>query len=228
MILVRARSADRRERHDDSSRLRYRTQFQPADPVIAPSSGQPNRLSHPVPASRTGYRTQFGAAEPVIAPSSEQPNRLSHPVPASRTGYRTQFRPADPVIAPSSGHPNRLSHPVRSSRTGYRTQFGAAEPVIAPSSEGQTRLLLLATIPRPSPAPGHKLARSGGSPMNALRFSVLAVGDSRRVGAGRHLLLRSVMGAKTGREAEGVHHSCAGGRAHEVDSGRGTGGGQDA
>ena len=115
--------------------LRCRPQIPVAEPVIAPSSDQQTRLSHPVPISRPGYRTQFRSADPAIAPSSDQQTRLSHPVPISRPGYRTQFRSADPVIAPSSEQPSRLSHPVPISRPGYRTQFRSADPVIAPSSE---------------------------------------------------------------------------------------------
>ncbi len=161
--------------------LRCRPQIPVAEPVIAPSSEQQTRLSHPVPSSRPGYRTQFRTTDPAIAPSSEQPSRLSHPVPISRPGYRTQFRAADPVIAPSSEQPTRLSHPVPNSRAGYRTQFRSAD-----------------------------------------------VGDGRRVAVGRHQLLRSGKGGWRGREGGRGDHSCAGGRAHEVDVGRDSGGEQDA
>ena len=54
------------------------------------------------------------------------------------------------------------------------------------------------------------------------------VGDGRRVAVGRHELLRTVTGDKRVREEDWGDHSCAGGQAHEVDSGRGSGGEQDA
>ena len=60
------------------------------------------------------------------------------------------------------------------------------------------------------------------------RFEQQAVGDGRRVAVGRHELLRTVTGDKRVREEDRGDHSCAGGQAHEVDSGRGSGGEPDA
>ena len=54
------------------------------------------------------------------------------------------------------------------------------------------------------------------------------VGDGRRVAVGRHELLPTVTGDKRVREEDRGDHSCAGGQAHEVDSGRGSGGEPDA
>ena len=60
-----------------------------------------------------------------------------------------------------------------------------------------------------------------------LALSSACVGDRRRFGFGRHPVLRTKM-VMTGRIRGSGNHSCAGGRAHEVDEGRGSGVGQDA